>query len=77
MLPTLFQEVQQLRAKIFTLENELDRLKVEASEKDQLTKQVTPLFLSLECLALWKGEGEFLLKVQGGSKSTLRCTINV
>jgi len=36
----ILQEVHQLRAKIFTLENELDRLKVEASEKDQLSKQV-------------------------------------
>lgn len=29
-----------MRAKVFTLENELDRLKVEVSEKDQLSEQV-------------------------------------
>ena len=36
----LFQEIHQLRARIFTLENELDRLKVQALEKEQLSKQV-------------------------------------
>lgn len=36
-------EVHQLKAKIFTLENELERLKVESSEKDHLTKQVNHL----------------------------------
>ncbi|XP_074606956.1 hamartin-like isoform X2 [Acropora palmata] len=36
-------EVQQLKAKIFTLENELDRLKVESTEKDQLKIQVNHL----------------------------------
>ena len=29
-----------MRAKVFTLENELDQLKVEVSEKDQLSEQV-------------------------------------
>ena len=29
-----------MRAKVFTLENELDRLKVEVSEKDQLSEEV-------------------------------------
>ena len=29
-----------MRAKVFILENELDRLKVEVSEKDQLSEQV-------------------------------------
>lgn len=29
-----------MRAKVFMLENELDRLKVEVSEKDQLSEQV-------------------------------------
>ena len=29
-----------MRAKVFTLENELERLKVEVSEKDQLSEQV-------------------------------------
>lgn len=29
-----------MRARVFTLENELDRLKVEVSEKDQLSEQV-------------------------------------
>lgn len=35
-----FQEINQVRARVFTLENELDRLKVEVSEKDQLSEQV-------------------------------------
>lgn len=30
-----------MRARLFTLENELDRLKVEVSEKDQLSEQVS------------------------------------
>lgn len=29
-----------MRGKVFTLENELDRLKLEVSEKDQLSEQV-------------------------------------
>lgn len=40
-------EVHQVRAKVFILENELDRLKVEVSEKDQLSEQVNHLVKEL------------------------------
>ncbi|XP_078363001.1 hamartin-like [Oculina patagonica] len=40
-------EINQVRARVFTLENELDRLKVEVSEKDQLSAQVNHLVKEL------------------------------
>ena len=45
-----------MKAKIFTLENELDRLKVESTEKDQLKIQV--MLTKLEGILhawVWKG----------------------
>lgn len=44
---TKHTEIQQLKAKIFTLENEVDLLRVKASEKEQLSKQVNQLVKEL------------------------------
>lgn len=43
-----------MKAKVFTLENELDRLKVEVSEKDQLSEQVP-------CKLLYSSSGSFVI----------------
>ena len=43
-----------MRAKVFTLENELDRLKVEVSEKDQLSEQV-------HCQLFYSSSGSFII----------------
>ena len=43
-----------MRAKVFTIENELDRLKVEVSEKDQLSEEV-------HCKLLYLSSGSFII----------------
>ena len=67
-----------MRAKVFMLENELERLKMEVSEKDQLSEQVyCKLLLVTVCFFISWFDYNFLLHICKGFKKVIPCKIDI
>lgn len=62
-----------MRAKVFILENELDRLKVEVSEKDQLSEQVN---CKLLLLSVYSSSVSFIIFSYTFVRNSRKCIPN-